>query len=208
MTTLPLRLALRPGPVDLVGAGEHGDLCPGVAQRIRQGPEASAYRAEIFRPSSAPVYDERCPMGEGVVQGACRRVVLLGKPVYAGGAKPVSECVDGLDMPVCDVPAAPRLGDVEVFQIAGRVRGPGSGMEDQMREPGQLILLFGDESVRRRRRVAQRRPGALGHLRCQHRPVEVELTVPQRFPAFPPSSTRIGLTATSLVVWHPPLLAQ
>jgi hypothetical protein len=99
-------------------------------------------------------------MGEGVVQGACRRVVLLGKPVDAGGAEPVSERVDGLDEPVCDVPAAPRLGDVEVFQVAGRVRGPGGGMEDQMREPCQLILLFGDESVHRRRRVAQRRPGS------------------------------------------------
>jgi hypothetical protein len=58
-------------------------------------------------------------------------------------------------------------------------------MEDQMREPGQLILLFGDESVHRRRRVAQRRPGSLGDLRRQHRPVEVEITVPQRFPAVP-----------------------
>ena len=29
-------------------------------------------------------------------------------------------------------------------------------MEDQMREPGQLIFLFGDESVHRRGRVAQR----------------------------------------------------
>ena len=54
-----------------------------------------------------------------------------------------------------------------------------------MRQPGQLILLFGNESVHRRGRVAQRRPGALGHFRRQHSPVEVEITVPQRFPAFP-----------------------
>ena len=86
---------------------------------------------------------------------------------------------------MCNVAAAPLLGDVEVLRVAGQVRGPGSGMEDQMRQPGQLILLFGNESVHRRGRVAQRRPGALGHFRRQHSPVEVEITVPQRFPAFP-----------------------
>jgi hypothetical protein len=32
-------------------------------------------------------------------------------------------------------------------------------MQDQVRQPGQLIFLFGDESVHRRGRVAQRRPG-------------------------------------------------
>ena len=53
-------------------------------------------------------------MGEGVVKGACRGVVLLGEPVDAGGAEPVGECVDGHDEPVCDVAAAPRLGEVEV----------------------------------------------------------------------------------------------
>ena len=76
-----------------------------------------------------------------------------------------------------------------------------------MRQPGQLILLFGNESVRRRGRVAQRRPGALGHFRRQHSPVEFEITVPQRFPASR-SSTRIGLMITSPVMWHLLLLAQ
>ena len=65
------------------------------------------------------------------------------------------------------------------------MRGPGGGMEDQVREPGQLIFLFCDESVHRRARVAQRRPGSLGDLRCEYGPVEVEITVPQRFPALP-----------------------
>src|SRR5207342_1476470 len=110
--------------------------------------------------------------------GACRGVVLLGKPIDAGGAEPVSECVDGLDEPVCNVAAAPRLADVEVFQIAGRVRGPGGGMQDQVSEPGQMIFLFGDESMHRRGRVAQRRPGSLGDLRREYGPVEVEITVP------------------------------
>jgi hypothetical protein len=88
-------------------------------------------------------------------------------PVDAGGAEPVGECVDGLDEPVCDVPAAPLLGDLEVFQVAGRVHGPGGGMEDQMCEPSQVIFLFRDKSVHRRGRVAQR-PGSLGELRCEH----------------------------------------
>jgi hypothetical protein len=57
-------------------------------------------------------------------------------------------------------------------------------MQDQVREPGQMIILLGDESVHRRGRVAQRRPGALGHLRCQHGPVEVEIAVPQWLPTF------------------------
>jgi hypothetical protein len=55
-------------------------------------------------------------MGEGVVEGACRGVVLLGEPVDAGGAEPVGDCVDGRDEPVCDISAAPLLGDVEVLQ--------------------------------------------------------------------------------------------
>jgi hypothetical protein len=67
-------------------------------------------------------YDERCPMGEGVVEGACRGVVLLGEPVDGGGAESVGECVDGVDEPVCNVAAAPLLGDVEVLQVAGQVR--------------------------------------------------------------------------------------
>jgi hypothetical protein len=49
----------------------------------------------------------------------------------------VAECVDGLDEPACDAPAAPQLGDIEVFQIAGRMCGPG-GMQDKVRQPGQL----------------------------------------------------------------------
>jgi hypothetical protein len=61
-----------------------------------------------------------------------------------------------------NVAAAPRLGDVEVLQVAGQVRGPGGGMQDQVRQPGQVIFLFGDESVHRRGRVVQRRPGSLG----------------------------------------------
>ena len=56
-------------------------------------------------------------------------------------------------------------------------------MQDQVREPGQVIFLFGDESVHSRGRVAQRRPGSLGDLRGEHGPVEVEITLPQRFPA-------------------------
>jgi hypothetical protein len=58
-------------------------------------------------------------------------------------------------------------------------------MEEQVREPGQLIFLFGDESVHRRARVAQRRPGFLGDLRREHGPAEVEITVPQQFPNAP-----------------------
>ena len=58
-------------------------------------------------------------------------------------------------------------------------------MKDQVRESGQLIFLFGDESMHRRGRVAQRLPGTLGDLRRKHGPVEVEITVPQRFPTFP-----------------------
>ena len=146
-------------------------------------------------------------MSEGVVQRACRGVVLLSKPVDAGKAEPVGKCIDGPDEPACNVAAAPRLGDIEVFQIAGWVRGPGGGMEDQAREPGQVTLLFGDEAVHRRGRVAQRRPGSLGNLRGEHGPVEVEMTVPQRFPAFR-SSTRIGLMVTSLVVWHLPFIGS
>jgi hypothetical protein len=124
-------------------------------------------------------------VGDGVVQGAGRGVVLLGEPVDTGGAELIGECVDGVDEPACDVPATPLLGDVEVLQVAGRVRGPGGGMEDQVREPGQLIFLFGDESVHRRGRVAQRRPGVFRDLRGESGPVEVEVTAPQRFPTFP-----------------------
>jgi len=58
-------------------------------------------------------------------------------------------------------------------------------MKDQVRESGQLIFLFGDESMHRRCRVAQRRPGSLGDLRREHGPVEVEITLPQRLPALP-----------------------
>jgi hypothetical protein len=79
-------------------------------------------------------------------------------------------------------------------------------MEDQVREPGQLIFLFGDESVHHRGRVAQRRPGSLGDLRREHGPVGVEITVPQRSQRSR-SSARIGLMVTSLVMWHLPLLA-
>jgi hypothetical protein len=49
--------------------------------------------------------------------------VLLGEPIDAGGAEPISECIDGHDEPMCDIPAAPLLGDIKVFQVAGRVRG-------------------------------------------------------------------------------------
>ena len=146
-------------------------------------------------------------MGEGVVQGACRGVVLLGGPVDAGRAEPVGECVDGLDEPACDVRAAPRLGGIEIFQVTGRVRGSHGGMEDQVREPGQVIFLFGDESVHRRGRVAQRRPGSLGDVRGEHGPVEVEIAVPQRFQRSR-SSARIVLMVTSLVMRHLPLFAQ
>jgi hypothetical protein len=82
-------------------------------------------------------------------------------------------------------PAAPRLGGVEIFQVTGRVRGSHGGMEDQVREPSQLIFPFGDKFVHRRGRVAQRLPGTLGDLRRKHGPVEVVITVPQRFPTFP-----------------------
>ena len=57
-------------------------------------------------------------------------------------------------------------------------------MQDHVREPGQMIFLFGDESVHRRGRIAQRRPGSLGDFWRKHGPVELEITVPQRFPAF------------------------
>ena len=57
-------------------------------------------------------------------------------------------------------------------------------MQDQMREAGQVIFLFSDESVHRRGRIAQRRPGPLSDFRSEHGSVELEITVPQRFPAF------------------------
>ena len=50
-------------------------------------------------------------MADGVVQRACRAVVLLSEPVDAGGAEPIGECKDRLDKSACDVPAAPQLGD-------------------------------------------------------------------------------------------------
>ena len=74
-------------------------------------------------------------------------------------------------------------------------------MEDRVREPGQVILLFGDESVHRRGRVAQGRPGSLGDLRGEDGPVEVEIAVPQRFPAFPIVGSDRWMV-TSLVMWH------
>jgi hypothetical protein len=124
-------------------------------------------------------------MGEGVVQGACRGVVLLDGPVDAGRPEPVGECVDGLDEPACDVPPPHGFGGIDIFQVTGRVRGSHGGMEDQVREPSQLIFPFGDKSVHRRGRVAQRLPGTLDDLRRKHGPVEAEITVPQRFPTFP-----------------------
>ena len=80
-------------------------------------------------------------------------------------------------------------------------------MEDQVREPGQLIFLYGDQSVHRRGRVAQRRPGLFGDLRGEPGPVEVEITVPQRFPAFSVvhSDRSDRYFADD---WHLPLLAQ
>ena len=80
-------------------------------------------------------------------------------------------------------------------------------VEDQVREPGQVIFLFGDESVHRRGRVAQCRPRSLGDIRGENGPVEVEIAVPQRFPAF----SVVGsdrLMVTSLVMRHLPLLAR
>jgi hypothetical protein len=50
-------------------------------------------------------------MRDGVVQRACRAVVLLSKPVDAGGAEPISECKDRLDKSACDVPAALQVCD-------------------------------------------------------------------------------------------------
>ena len=70
-----------------------------------------------------------------------------------------------------------------------------------MRQPGQVIVLFGDESVHPGVRVAQGRPGSLGDLRGEHGPVEVEIAVPQRFPAFPVVGSD-RLMVTSLVMWH------
>jgi hypothetical protein len=58
----------------------------------------------------------------GSVPGRCT-------PGWANRPNPVGECIDGLDEPVCNVAAAPRLGDVEVLQVAGRVRGPGGGIQ-------------------------------------------------------------------------------
>jgi hypothetical protein len=97
-----------------------------------------------------------------------RGVVLLGEPVDAGRPEPVGECVDGLDEPACDIPPPPRLGGIEIFQVTGRVRGSHGGMEAQVREPSRLIFPFGDKSVHRRGRVAQRLPGTLGDLRGKH----------------------------------------
>ena len=167
-TTLPLRLVLRRGQSDLGEAGEHRDLCLGVAQRIGLGqPPASAVPRGIFRQTQRwyTTNDVRwARVSIGSVPGRC----TPGWARKVGGAEPIGECVDGLDEPVCNVAAAPRLGDVEVLQVAGQVRGSGRGMEDQVRQPGQLIFLFGDESVHRRGRVAQRRPGALGDFRREH----------------------------------------
>jgi hypothetical protein len=58
-------------------------------------------------------------------------------------------------------------------------------MKHQVREPGQVIFLFGDESVHRRGRVAQRRPSPLADLRGERGPAEVKITVPQQFPSVP-----------------------
>jgi hypothetical protein len=71
------------------------------------------------------------------------------------------------------VPAPLLLGDAEVLQVTGWVRGPGGGMENpQMREPG-LIYLFSDESMHRRARLAKRGPRSLGVLRREDGPEKV-----------------------------------
>ena len=46
------------------------------------------------------------------------------------------------------------------------MRGPGGGIQDQVRQTGQVIFLFGDESVHCRGRAL--RPGSLGDLRDEH----------------------------------------
>jgi hypothetical protein len=113
---LRLRLALLREPVDL-GSRPANRKAPALAQRSgsAQGGRRVGRTTRNLRSYSAPVYDKRSPMGEGVVQRACRGVVLLRKPVDARRAEPVGECIDGLDEPLCDVPAAPRFGDIEVF---------------------------------------------------------------------------------------------
>ena len=77
--------------------------------------------------ASPLVDDEGCPMGERVVQGACRGVVLLGQPVDAPSPGLVGERVHGLDEPAGNILAAPRLGDVEILQIARWVCRPRRG---------------------------------------------------------------------------------
>ena len=88
-------------------------------------------------------------MGERVVQGACRGVVLLGQPVDAPSPGLVGERVHSLDESAGNILAAPRLGDVEILQIARWVCRPRRGMHDHVRKPHQLIVLLSDESMHR-----------------------------------------------------------
>ena len=88
-------------------------------------------------------------MSERVVQGACGGVVLLGQPVDAPSPGLVGERVPSFDEPAGNILAAPRLGDVEILQIAGWMCRPRRGMQDQVRKPDQVIVLLGDESVHR-----------------------------------------------------------
>ena len=104
-------------------------------------------------------------MGERVVEGACRGVVLLGHPIDAPSPGFVGERVPSLYEPAGDILAAPRLGDVEILQIAGWVYRPCRRMHDQVRKPDQVIVLLGDESMHGRCWIAQRRPGRVGDFR-------------------------------------------
>ena len=124
-------------------------------------------------------------MGERVVKGACRGVVLLGHPVDAPSLGLVGERVRSLDEPAGNILAAPRLGDVEILQIAGWASRPRCGMHDQLGKPDQVVVLLGDESMHRRTRVAQRCPGSVGDFRRECGAVELEVAVPQRLPCLP-----------------------
>jgi hypothetical protein len=64
-------------------------------------------------------------VGEPVVEGAGGGVVFLGVPVHTGGVELVGVLVDGLDELGSHAGAAPGRVNVEVFEIAEAVFGPG-----------------------------------------------------------------------------------
>jgi hypothetical protein len=98
-----------------------------------------------------------------------------------------------LNRPVCDIPAAPLLGEVEVFQVAGRVRGPSGGMEG----PGARTQPA-DRPVRRQ--SVHRRPFAPLVLDCSSRsrpPARGRLRPCAPSPSLGPKTAVSGPTPTS-----------